>query len=178
MTLGFFFRDYVYIPLGGNRVSKPRQYLNILIVWFLTGFWHGASWNFVLWGLYFCLFLCIEKTFLLKILERSKILSHVYLLFIVVVSWALFAITDFSQLGVFLKAMFGGIGGDDWMYYLRNYAASLALGILLSTPVLLKILERFKGNYAVKSAFAAVVLLLSVAYLVDSTYNPFLYFRF
>ncbi|MCL2034162.1 MAG: MBOAT family protein [Oscillospiraceae bacterium] len=178
MTLGSFFREYVYLPLGGNRVSKPRQYLNIFIVWLLTGFWHGASWNFVLWGLYFCLFLCIEKTFLLKLLGKSKILAHVYLLFIVVVSWALFAITDFSQLGVFLSIMFGRVGGDDWMYYLRNYSASLILGILLATPLLRKISGKLKDNYAVQSVFAAVVLLLSVAYLVDSTYNPFLYFRF
>ena len=178
ITLGSFFREYVYIPLGGNRVLKPRQYLNIFIVWFLTGFWHGASWNFVLWGLYFCLFLCIEKSFLLKYLESSKILSHIYLLFIVAVSWALFAITDFSRLGVFLKTMFGAVNGDDWMYYLRNYAASLVLGIALSTPLLRVISEKLKDNYAVKSAFAAVVLFLSVAYLVDSTYNPFLYFRF
>jgi alginate O-acetyltransferase complex protein AlgI len=176
MTLGSWFREYVYIPLGGNRVSKARQYLNIFTVWFLTGFWHGASWNFVLWGLYFCVFLCLEKAFLLKRLERFNALSHVYLLFLALVSWALFAITDFSQLGVFLGRLFVPHGGDDWLYYLRNYGVSLALGCLLATPLLKRLAAKLPQ--AVSYAFAALVLLASVAYLVDSTYNPFLYFRF
>lgn len=179
ITLGSWFREYVYIPLGGNRVSPMRQYFNIFVVWFLTGFWHGANWNFILWGLYFFLFLVIEKSFLLDKLEKRPVLSHVYLLFIITVGWGLFAITDFSQLGYYFTRLFTLKGGTDWIYYLRNYLVTIIAGIVLSTPVLTNwINNRGKGKVLIKTAISGVILLFSVAYLVDSSYNPFLYFRF
>ncbi len=176
MTLGSWFREYVYIPLGGNRVSKARQYFNILIVWFLTGFWHGANWNFVIWGLYFCAFLCVEKAFLLKRLESSRIRSRIYLLFFVLVSWPVFAITDFAQLGVYFTRLFVPRGGDDWLYYLRNYGVSLVFAVIFATPLLKRIGQAL--HPAVTTVFQIFVLLFCTAYLVDSTNNFFLYFRF
>jgi len=178
MTLGSWFREYVYIPLGGNRKGAARQYFNILVVWATTGLWHGASWNFVLWGLYFALFLCIEKAFLLKKLEKSRVLSHIYLLVLVLISWVLFAITDFALLGQFFTRLFGGYAGSDWIYYLRNYGITFILGFLFSTPILRKVRDKLGENHLLVTVFCAVVFLMSVAYLVDSTYNPFLYFRF
>jgi alginate O-acetyltransferase complex protein AlgI len=145
-------------------------------VWFLTGFWHGASWNFALWGLFFCVFLCLEKAFLLSCLERSRVLSRLYLLFLVLISWALFAVTDFNELGTLLGRLFVPSGGDDWVYYLRNYGVSLGLGVALSTPLLKKLSQRVPN--AAVTVFCLTVLVACVAYLVDSTYNPFLYFRF
>jgi len=176
MTLGQWFREYVYIPLGGSRCNSARQYLNIFIVWALTGLWHGASWNFVLWGLYFCVFLCIEKAFLLRHLEKIRVISHLYLLLLVVVSWALFAVEDFSQLWELLARMFIFSGGDDWVYYIRNYGATFIISASLATP-LLKILRGKLGKIATW-CFAAVILFLSTAYMVDATHSPFLYFRF
>jgi len=178
MTLGSWFREYVYIPLGGNRKGAARQYFNILVVWATTGLWHGASWNFVLWGLHFALFLCIEKAFLLKKLEKSRVLSHIYLLVLVLISWVLFAITDFALLGQFFTRLFGGYAGSDWIYYLRNYGITFILGFLFSTPILRKVRDKLGENHLLVTVFCAVVFLMSVAYLVDSTYNPFLYFRF
>ena len=178
MTLGSWFREYLYIPLGGNRKGVARQYFNILVVWATTGLWHGANWNFVLWGLYFAVFLCIEKAFLLSALEKSRVLSRIYLLTLVLISWVLFAITDFALLGQFFTRLFGGYGGSDWIYYLRNYRITFVLGFLFSTPILRKVRDKIGENHILVTAFCAVVFILSVAYLVDSTYNPFLYFRF
>ena len=178
ITLSSWFREYVYIPLGGNRVSKPRMYFNIFIVWAATGFWHGASWNFVLWGLFFFVFLVIEKTFLLKYLEKSHVLSHVYVCFFLVLSWALFAITDFSQLGIFLQKLFSFTSGTDWLYYLRNYFITFLIAIFCSVPLVEKWYGKVKKKTVVNLLILAVILIVSVAYLVDATYNPFLYFRF
>ena len=178
MTLGSWFREYLYIPLGGNRCSKARNFFNILVVWACTGFWHGASWNFVLWGLFFFVFLVLEKGFLLPHLNRHPLLSRVYLLPLLLVSWTLFAITDFSLLGQYFQAMFVYQPGGDWIYYLRNYVVVLVLGILLSTPLLEWLGEKFSGHRWVRYSFLTVVLVVSIAYLVDATYNPFLYFRF
>ena len=178
ITLGSWFREYVYIPLGGNRVSKPRMYFNIFIVWAATGFWHGASWNFVLWGLFFFVFLVLEKTFLLKYLEKSRVFSHIYVCFFLVLSWALFAITDFSQLGIFLERLFSFSSGSDWMYYLRNYLVTFLLAIFCSIPLVEKLYNKIKKIAFVNLLILAVILIVSIAYLVDATYNPFLYFRF
>ena len=179
MTLGSWFREYLYIPLGGNRCSFPRQIFNLFVVWAATGLWHGASWNFVLWGLYFFVFLVLEKAFLRPYLEKSRVWSHFYLLFLVVVSWALFAITDFAALGRFLTAMFSFRGGSEWVYYLRNYGVTFLLAAILSTPLLAKVDEKYGQRFRlVKYAGLMVVLVASVAYLEDATYNPFLYFRF
>ena len=179
MTLGSWFRDYLYIPLGGNRCSFPRQIFNLFVVWAATGLWHGASWNFVLWGLYFFVFLVLEKAFLRPRLEKTRVLGHLYLLFLVVVSWAIFAITDFAALGRFLAAMFSFRPGTEWLYYLRNYGVTFLLAGFLSTPLLAKWEARWgeRGRMA-KNLALGVVLIASIAYLEDATYNPFLYFRF
>jgi alginate O-acetyltransferase complex protein AlgI len=179
MTLGSWFREYLYIPLGGNRCSFPRQIFNLFVVWAATGLWHGASWNFVLWGLYFFVFLVLEKAFLRPYLEKSRVWSHIYLLFLVVVSWALFAITDFAALGRFLTAMFSFRPGTEWVYYLRNYGVTFLIAGFMSTPLLARLDARYGERFRwVKYAGLMVVLVASVAYLEDATYNPFLYFRF
>ena len=179
ITLSSWFREYVYIPLGGNRVGRARHFFNIFAVWFLTGFWHGANWNFIFWGLYFFVLLMIEKIFLLKRLEKSRILSHVYLIFFVMIGWALFALSDLSALGELLQRLFSLNGGNDWMYCLRDYAGMLILCVLASTPFF-KVLadSRLGKNRVVRTVFLSVVLLVSVAFMVDSTYSPFLYFNF
>ncbi|WP_195282201.1 MBOAT family O-acyltransferase [Harryflintia acetispora] len=178
MTLGSWFREYVYIPLGGNRVGRVRLYLNLFVVWFLTGFWHGANWNFIFWGLYFLVLLVIEKTFLLRRLERSRVLSRCYLLFAVVISWALFAVSDLGSLGALFGRLFSLHGGEDWVYYLRNYGVTLLLCAFFSTPLLKKWYERIKDRRWLITAGLAAVMSLCVGYLVDATYNPFLYFNF
>ena len=179
MTLGSWFREYLYIPLGGNRCSFPRQIFNLFVVWAATGLWHGASWNFLLWGLYFFVFLVLEKAFLRPVLEGSRVLGHLYLLFLVVVSWAIFAITDFAALGRFLTAMFAFRGGSEWLYYLRNYGVTFLLAAFLSTPLLARLEQRLGGRLGwAKNLALVVILVASIAYLEDATYNPFLYFRF
>lgn len=178
MTLGHWFREYVYIPLGGNRVGKARLYFNLFIVWFLTGFWHGASWNFILWGLFYFALLMIEKTFLLGYLKKSKVISHLYLIFVVLIGWALFAVTDMSQLGILLSRMFSFNFFGDFVYFLRNYGVILIIAAVCSTPVMNKLYEKIKHRKVLVTILLVLVLLASVAYLVDATYNPFLYFRF
>lgn len=179
ITLGSWFREYLYFPLGGSRCTFPRQVFNMFVVWAATGLWHGASWNFVLWGLYFFAFLTLEKAFLLPLLQKTRVLGHLYLLFVVVVGWALFAITDFHALGRFLSAMFSLRPGLQWIYYLRGYAASFLLAGFLSTPLLAKAEQKWEGKITpLKNLLLGLVLVASVAYLVDASYNPFLYFRF
>ena len=180
MSLGSFFRDYVYIPLGGSRRGPARNVLNLLVVWALTGLWHGASWNFVLWGLYYFVLLMIERMGLRVFLDRHPLISHAYSLLAVMLGWGLFAIEgSFGALGVFFGKLFSLTGGNEWMFYLRNYAVVLALGILFSMPVLNRIRDRHpKVCRALALPFLGLILVLSVAYLVDSTYNPFLYWNF
>ncbi len=179
MTLGSWFREYLYIPLGGNRVSAPRWYFNMFVVWFCTGFWHGADWNFILWGLFFLGFLLLEKKFLLSRLEKSQVFSRIYVLFFLCISWALFSVTDLTQLGVLLAKMFSFTGGSDWLYYLRNYLVTFVLGAVLSTPVIYTRYVKVKTKLpAIRFVVVGVILVSSVAYLVDASYNPFLYFRF
>lgn len=178
MTLGSWFREYVYIPLGGNRKGLKRQIFNMFVVWFLTGFWHGADWNFMLWGLYYFVFLVIEKTFLLDKLNKSKILSRVYTLLVVLVGWALFYITDLGSLWAFLGKMFTISGGVPATYFFKNYRISILIGILCSTPLTTKFYDKFKDKNRVMIPVLLAIFVLSVAYLVDSTYNPFIYFRF
>lgn len=178
ITLGSFFREYLYIPLGGNRKGPMRTYINLFIVWFATGFWHGADWNFIFWGLFFFVFIVIEKAFLLKHLEKSKILSRVYLLGLVLVSWAIFQITDLGQLGVYLTRMFAFDFGTDWLYYIRNYGVILIVGILFSIPLIPNLYKKIEHIKIVPIITCTIILAASVAYLVDASYNPFLYFRF
>ena len=177
ITLSSWFREYVYIPLGGNRKGKLRTYLNLLIIWGLTGLWHGANWNFLIWGLFFFVILSIEKMGLNKVLDKSKVISHVYTLFIVIISWVIFAITDFTELAKYFKAMFGVRFGSDIVYYGRNYGLIILIGCILSTPLLSVIYGKIK-NKPLGVVLHLIILILSVAYLTDASYNPFLYFRF
>ena len=178
MTLGSWFREYLYIPLGGNRVSRPRLYFNLFVVWAATGFWHGASWNFIFWGLFFFVFLVIERMGFKQVLERHSAFSHVYVIFFLLLSWALFAVTDLGMLGDLFTRMFVPAGGVDWIYYLRNYLVVFILGTVLSTPALKGLYLRLEKNNVFCLIFFGAIFLASTAYLVDATYNPFLYFRF
>ena len=185
MTMGGWFRDYLYIPLGGNRCSKGRWFLNIFIVWAATGLWHGAAWNFVLWGLVFGVLLVLEKLFLGKILNRMGGLRHVYVMVIILLSFVLFNASSMSQLGTDLKGLFGGapLWSADTGYYLKNYAVVFILAIIGSTPLCKTLCTRISGRCprfaAVAEPLIIIVLLIAVtASLVSGSLNPFLYFRF
>lgn len=184
MTLGSWFREYLYFPLGGSRRGNRRTILNILIVWALTGLWHGASWNFLFWGLYFFALLIIEKTGFIRILNKYRLFSHIYMIIVILFGWALFAITDFPSLIEFIKRMFiptltfSGSYTTPAIYYLRNYVVILTLGCFFSTPLPQRIYEKIRTKKVIKTLLLTGVLIISVAYLVDSTFNPFLYFRF
>ena len=185
ISLGSWFRDYLYIPLGGNRVSKPRWFFNIFVVWFCTGFWHGADWNFMLWGLYFAVLLVLEKLWLLKLLEKSRILSHAYTLLLVIMGFVLFNSASLPEAISCIGGLFGiGAGclaGAESLYYLRSYALLLILAILGATPLVKLGLERLGsyGSAAVLRPLGCLALLaVCTAYLVDGSFNPFLYFRF
>ena len=180
ISLGSWFREYVYIPLGGNRKGKLRQVMNLLIVWMLTGLWHGASWNFVLWGLYYGLLLILEKLFLSKIMERlSGVLKHIYSLFLILLGWMIFAQTDMSRLGVYLKAMFGvgvELVNSDFWYFLSCNGVLLVILVLCSMNVWKRIPQKMLG--VCKPVLMVLFMALSFAFLVGDSYNPFLYFRF
>lgn len=186
ISLSTWFREYVYIPLGGNRRGVGRTYFNLFCVWLLTGLWHGASWNFVLWGLYYFALLVIEKTFLLRLLERApKFLRHIYSMAAVIFGWLLFVIEDVSSIGAYLSRMFGGTGvfaTQITVYELVRNLVFLAILILASTPAPKKLWYKLysKGTpwRIVQSVVCAIAFVLCTAYLVDSSYNPFLYFRF
>ena len=178
ITLGQWFKQYVYIPLGGNRLGRARTYFNLFIVWFLTGLWHGASYNFILWGLYFFILICIEKNGLLNLLNKHKLISHIYTIFFILVGWVLFAVIDLNQIINFLKKMFIFNAGNEWIYYLRNYSITYTIAIIFSTSFLKKIYNKFVKSNIVDTIILITIFLLSIAYLVDSSYNPFLYFRF
>ena len=178
ITLGQWFKQYVYIPLGGNRLGRARTYFNLFIVWFLTGLWHGASYNFILWGLYFFILICIEKNGLLNLLNKHKLISHIYTIFFILVGWVLFAVIDLNKIINFLKKMFIFNAGNEWIYYLRNYIITYTIAIIFSTSFLKKIYNKFVKSNIVDTIILITIFLLSIAYLVDSSYNPFLYFRF
>ena len=185
ISLGTWFRDYVYIPLGGNRRGLARQFLNILIVWALTGFWHGANWTFLLWGLYYAVFLIVEKAFLLRALEKlPRLIRHVYAVLVAVCGWVLFQLDSVREALHYYKAMFGGAEGGLWsrtdLYYLGSFAAVLIVSVVACTPLGKKLWEKLPKKAAAVAAPVLIVLclILVTAYLVDATYNPFLYFRF
>ena len=184
ISLGTWFRDYVYIPLGGNRKGLWRQIFNLLVVWALTGFWHGANWTFLCWGLYYAVFLIIEKLFLLKGLQRVPVLATVYTLLVAVCGWVLFDLPSLSAAGSYYGAMFGfaagGLAAAADLFYLREYALVFAVCILACTPLGKTLYEKLsvKAKTWLTPVMIASVLVLSTAYLVDATYNPFLYFRF
>ncbi|MBR2027942.1 MAG: MBOAT family protein [Oscillospiraceae bacterium] len=178
ITLSSWFKEYVYIPLGGNRKGIKRQIINMLVVWFLTGFWHGADWNFMLWGLYYFMLLTLEKVFLLKKLEKHPLIARIYTILAFVIGWAIFYITDLGVLGRFISTLFSFTPDARFGYYFGSYIVSIAVGILCSTSLTTKFYNKFKDNNYVMLPLLFVIFILSVAYLVDSTYNPFIYFRF
>jgi alginate O-acetyltransferase complex protein AlgI len=183
ISLSSWFKEYVYIPLGGNRKGMARQLVNIMIVWMLTGLWHGANWNFVLWGVYYGVLLMIEKLFLLKWLNRAPAwLGHLYSMFLVVIGWTIFAQTDMGQLGRYLQAMFGvGAAGGvdaDFLYFLSCNAVLLVLLVLCSIDHRRWLEKIAKRCTVIKAVIMLVFLLVSFAFLVGDSYNPFLYFRF
>ena len=188
ISLGNWFKEYVYIPLGGSRKGNARTFLNIFIVWFLTGLWHGTTINFTLWGLYFCFFLIMEKTWLLKLLDKiPRVFSHIYALVVVYFGWLLFAWEDIHGHRVYMKAMLGMAGArvvnKESLYLLVSNAllmVIMAIGCTSLPKYLAKKVTKKDGIGAslCMSVYVAVILLLSIAYLVNGTYNPFLYFRF
>jgi alginate O-acetyltransferase complex protein AlgI len=185
ISLSTWFKEYLYIPLGGNRCSKGRWMFNLLVVWSATGIWHGASWNYLIWGLYFFVLLMVEKFFLLDKLKKIPApLAHLYTLVLVVISWAIFAIEDFSHLTGYLQVMLG-LGGVPFVdsafgYYLRSYLPMLVICGISSTPVGVVAYRRLKPRtqQVVCTVLVMAGLVVCTAYLVASTYNPFLYFRF
>jgi alginate O-acetyltransferase complex protein AlgI len=184
MSLGSWFRDYVYIPMGGNRVGRSRWVLNILTVWLLTGLWHGAAWNFVLWGLLFAVMLLAEK-WIPFLRNLPRFLKHLYVLVIVCISFVLFNAESLAQAGNDLMGMFG-FGGipvitGQTVYYLRSFGLLFALGILGATPLVKKAAERMESTRIgtfLEPIMLLCLLLLCTAYLVDGSFSPFLYFRF
>ncbi len=189
MSLGSWFRDYVYIPLGGNRVSKGKWFRNIFIVWFLTGFWHGAAWNFIVWGLYFAAILVMEKLWILEKLKQSKVFSHIYVMFFVIISFVIFDASDMREAFSYIGGMFG-MGGisfvsAEWFYYLQSYGETLIFAVIGATPLPKKVIQWIEqkkwGKISVgilEPVFLAVLFVVITAYLVDGSFNPFLYFRF
>ena len=181
MSLGSWFRDYVYIPMGGNRVSRGRWVFNILTVWMLTGLWHGASWNFVLWGLFFAALLLQEKC--LPVLTKlPTLVRRIYVLFLVMVSFVLFNAADLPQAAADIAGLFGGVplATTESIYYLRSYAAVFALSIAGSTPAVKILAEKVprKVTAILEPLVLMALLLICTGYLVDGSFNPFLYFRF
>ena len=189
MSLGSWFRDYLYFPMGGNRVSKPRFFFNIFVVWMATGFWHGAAWTFIFWGLYFAVLLIIEKSFLLKYLNKTRVLKHIYVLFFVIVSFVIF---DSVSLGEAFKTVGAMLGAGDVpavsqeaLFYLKSFGTILIIAAVGSTPLPKRIVTAI-GNSAVGEKVMAVgetvvlmgLLALCTAFLIDGSFNPFLYFRF
>lgn len=190
VSLSGWFRKYVYIPLGGNRRGMARQLLNLFIVWSLTGLWHGTSYNFVLWGLYYAVLLCIEKLFMGRVLERiPRFFCHIITMILVVIGWAIFSVTDLGELLSYLKVLFGGseylfTATDIW--FLKEYGSLLIIGALacLNWQAIMDKLPHLNGRIRfempepVKLLVMIILFVLSVAFLVGGSYNPFLYFRF
>ena len=190
MTLSGWFKDYVYIPLGGNRVSTLKHIRNIFIVWMLTGLWHGASWNFIIWGLYFGVILIIEKYFLNKVLDKlPKVIRVIYTTFIVMISFIIFSSDDLNSALTIIKGLFSfkslSLYNDFILYYIRSYSVILIIGIIFSTPLIKNIIEKLRSKKILNNIInileiivILLILLVVTSMLIDSSYNPFLYFRF
>ena len=189
ISLGSWFRDYVYIPLGGNRVSKPRWFFNIFVVWMATGFWHGAAWNFVLWGLMFAVVLVIEKLWLLEGLKKLKVLNHIYVLLLVMISFVIFDAASIREAFAYIAALFGGqklpMVTFESVYYLKSYGIVLLLGIIGATPLPKRLAAAAEKSGRVGPVFRIaeplvlmLLLVVCTAFLIDGSFNPFLYFRF
>ena len=189
MTLGQWFRDYVYIPLGGNRCSKARHIVNILVVWALTGLWHGAEYNFVIWGAVYGILLLAEKLFFGKYIAKCKAAGHIYVIIVSIFMFTVFGAESFSDLGAKLGAMFGASGielsGEYTLYVLRNYALIIVAALVGATPLLKNAVEKAMKTSAGESIILsfrpialAVLLIVCTAFLVDGSFSPFMYFRF
>jgi len=189
ISLGSWFRDYVYIPMGGNRVKKGRLLINIFIVWFLTGLWHGAEWNFVVWGLYFGVLLTLEKFFFGKYIEKSKLLGHVYVLVLTAISFAIFGADSMKNALSTVCGMFG-IGGvsllsNIFIYHIRSFWLVIVISMIAATPIPKILLAKVCQNKTFSAIWNWIeipilfaLLILCTAYLADGAFNPFLYFRF
>ena len=185
ISLSSWFKDYVYIPLGGNRNGLLKQIRNILIVWFLTGFWHGASWNFIIWGLYFGILLIIEKLFLKKYLDKTKIIKYIYTILIVIISFLIFSSDNISNIFIELKNMFMinkiPLITKTTLSVLKSNIIFIIISIISSTPLMKILLNKLKNNKMInilEIIFIILLLTLSTAFLIDESFNPFLYFRF
>jgi len=185
ISLSSFFRDYVYIPLGGNRINSIKWFRNIFVVWFLTGFWHGAAWNFIIWGLYFAVLLLLEKKLWGKYLENTKIFKHIYTLFFVVISFVIFNSNSLNEVINSLKNMFClnnlEFINKETIYYIRNYLVVIIIGIIASTPFIKTLFMKIKNNKLLdilEIIYYFVLLIVITSFLIDSSFNPFLYFRF
>ena len=186
ISLSTWFRDYVYIPLGGNRVKKSRQVFNIMVVWCLTGFWHGAGWTFIAWGLYFGILLLCEKFFWGKFIEKlPKVFRHIYVIFIVIISFVIFNATTFTEAWNDIMNLLGISGiplvSSGAVYALRSNAVLLAIALFGSTPIMKKLCLKYEDKLPVRIlevVSIVIILVVSTAYLVDGSFNPFLYFRF
>ena len=179
MTLSGWFREYVYIPLGGNRKGLKRQIFNLFVVELLTGIWHGANWNFICWGLYYFVLLALEKLFLLPYLKKGRVWPHIYTLFLVVVGWAMFVGNDAGvEFGLLFRKLFIPSGGVMPLYFLRNYGVLLAVSVVCCTPLIEKLWRLLSRNAITKALTILVLLTVSMAYVVGSTNSPFLYFNF
>ena len=216
MSLGSWFRDYLYIPLGGNRVPKARWYFNILVVWMSTGFWHGASWNFIIWGLFFAVLLVTEKMWLLKKLEKSRVWARIYVLFAVMISFVIFNAADMKEAFAYIGGMFGAgripFVSQEFIYYLKSYAVILVIAVVGATPTVKWAVAKIanwdaadkncdekteveadmkseaesekkestgqKALNILEPVVLVILMLVMTAYLVDGSFNPFLYFRF
>ena len=183
ISLSSWFRDYIYIPLGGNRVSKIKWVRNIMIVWMLTGLWHGASWNFVIWGLFFGILLLIEKLSLGKVIEKlPKFISRIYVILIVMISFIIFNGESVNQILTNIGGLFGvgtsGLISNESLYYLKSYLVVIVMAIIGSTPILKNLVSNKKITNILEPVFLLLILVISTAYIVDGSFNPFLYFRF
>ncbi len=184
ISLSSWLKDYIYIPLGGSRVSKLKWIRNIFIVWFCTGFWHGAAWNFILWGLYFAVLLVIEKVILKDFLKKHKITAHIYTILLVVFSFVIFNQESGTILNAF-KCLFGfgnlTFTNAETVYYIRSYGILLLVAVIAATPILTNQMKKFQNKKwmtIVEPIYYVVLLLVCTAFLIDASFNPFLYFRF
>ena len=188
ISLSSFFRDYIYIPLGGSRCSTAKNIRNITIVWLLTGFWHGASWNFILWGVYFGIILLIEKFVLKNFLEKlPNILKHTYSIILILIGWLIFAFEDMTILQNFTSRLFGinnNFIANDFIFFFKNYFVVFVLAIIFSTPISKLVENKIKKSkrkgfyYAIMFISYLLLFIITISFLVSDTYNPFLYFRF
>ena len=185
ITLGAWFRDYVYIPLGGSRKGMGRTLLNLLVVWLLTGLWHGIGGNFLLWGLFLCFWICLEKLGLRRILDRVPVLGHIYLPIVIVLSWVIFAVQSPAELGVYFSRMFAFVTGaqgsfvdtGDFMRYLGQFAPYLIVGLIFVFPFGERVLRRYNRTWPVR-ILLLVIFWLCVARLFVQSGTPFLYAQF